>query len=113
EPVVQAPAAPATAILPVAASVAAPATAPLVVSVAASASPALPQPAPALPAARTARARDPDADQTPDLSDYVNPGEQPTMGQVIEGLHQAGIHTRLGAFPPPGPRPPTVGLAVP
>ena len=113
ESVVQAPAAPATAILPVAASVAGPATAPLVVSVAASASPALPQPAPALPAARIARTRDPGGDQTPDLSDYVNPGEQPTMRQVIDGLHQAGIHTGLGAFPPPGTRPPMVGLAVP
>jgi len=35
------------------------------------------------------------------------------MGEVIEGLHQAGIHTGLGAFNPPGTSPPLVGLAVP
>ena len=71
-----------------------------------------------LPTARTepqpvARNRDPDGDQTPDLSDYVNPGEQPTMAQVIDRLHQAGVRTGLGAFSPPGTRPPLVGLAVP
>jgi hypothetical protein len=65
-------------------------------------------PAPPIP-----RTRDPNGDQTPDLADYVNPGERPTMGQVIERLHQAGVHTGLGAFSPPGTRPPMVGLAVP
>jgi hypothetical protein len=90
-----------------------PAAAPVVVSAAATASPALAQGGPSAPAPRIARARDPDGDQTPDLSDYVNPGEQPAMGQVIEGLHQAGIHTGLGAFSPPGTRPPLVGLVVP
>jgi hypothetical protein len=75
------------------------------------------------PAARTAtpptatpripRTRDPDGDQTPDLSDYINEGERPTMNEVIERLHQAGVRTGLGAFSPPGTRPPLVGLAVP
>lgn len=54
-----------------------------------------------------------DADPTRDLSHYLARGEKPTMQQVIERLHQAGIHTGLGAFSPPGTRPPLVGLAVP
>jgi len=62
---------------------------------------------------QVARMRDPNGDQTPDLSDYVNPGEKPTMAEVIDRLHQAGVHTGLGAFNPPGTRPPLVGLAVP
>jgi hypothetical protein len=77
-------------------------------------------PAPAAPSAplppvaqNIPRNRDPDGDQTPDLSDYVNPGERPSMAQVIERLHQAGVRTGLGAFPPPGTRPPLIGLAVP
>jgi hypothetical protein len=57
--------------------------------------------------------RDPDGDQTPDLADYVNPGERPTMPEVLDRLHQAGVHSGLGAFSPPGTRPPLVGLAVP
>ena len=35
------------------------------------------------------------------------------MAEVIEGLHEAGIRTGLGAFNPPGTSPPLVGLAVP
>lgn len=35
------------------------------------------------------------------------------MKTVIERLHQAGVRTGLGAFNPPGTRPPLVGLAVP
>ncbi len=52
-------------------------------------------------------------DPTPDLSSYVNPGEKPTMNEVITRLHQAGIETGLGAFSPPGTRPPMIGIAVP
>jgi hypothetical protein len=59
------------------------------------------------------RLRDPGGDQTPDLSDYVNPGERPTMAEVIDRLHQAGVYSGLGAFSAPGSRPPLVGLAVP
>ena len=83
---------------------------PVVVS---SAAPASRPPARAAAPQRVPRTRDPDGDQTPDLSDYVNPGEQPTMAEVITRLHQAGIYTGLGAFSPPGTRPPLVGLAVP
>ena len=54
-----------------------------------------------------------DNDPTPDLSSYVARGDKPTMQQVLERLHEAGIHTGLGAFNPPGTRPPMVGLAVP
>jgi hypothetical protein len=60
-----------------------------------------------------ARTRDPNGDQTPDLSDFVNAGERPSMGEVIDRLHQAGVYGGLGAFSPPGTRPPLVGLAVP
>jgi hypothetical protein len=52
-------------------------------------------------------------DPTPDLSSYVNPGEKPTMNEVITRLHQAGVETGLGAFSPPGTRPPMIGIAVP
>jgi hypothetical protein len=57
--------------------------------------------------------RDPDGDLTPDLADYVNEGEQPTMAEVIDRLHAAGVYSGLGAFSPPGTRAPLVGLAVP
>jgi hypothetical protein len=69
-------------------------------------------PAPAASPA-IARTRDPNGDQTVDLSDYVNPGETPTMAEVIDRLHAAGVTSGLGAFSPPGTRPPKVGLAVP
>lgn len=52
-------------------------------------------------------------DPTPDLSAYVNPGEKPTMNEVIDRLRQAGVDTGLAAFSPPGTRPALVGLAVP
>lgn len=64
-------------------------------------------------APRIARQRDPNGDQTPDLADYVNEGELPTMAEVIGRLHSAGVRTGLGAFSPPGTRPPLLGLAVP
>jgi hypothetical protein len=91
------------------------------VRVAAAASGAAPvapaMPATTLPAAPSApripRLRNPNGDQTPDLADYVNDGEKPTMAEVIDRLHQAGVHTGLGAFNPPGTRPPLIGLAVP
>jgi hypothetical protein len=69
-------------------------------------------PPPAMPR-HVVRRRDPDGDQTPDLADYINDGAIPTTAEVIERLHEAGIHEGLGAFSPPGTRPPLVGLAVP
>lgn len=54
-----------------------------------------------------------DADPTRDLSSVVMRGEKPTMPEVIDRLHKAGVYTGLGAFNPPGTRPPMVGLAVP
>ena len=60
-----------------------------------------------------ARVRPPGTDQTPDITDYVNDGEKPTMKDVIDRLHAAGVHSGLGAFNPPGTKPPLVGLAVP
>lgn len=60
-----------------------------------------------------APAREVDGDLTPTLADYLNPGEKPSMAEVIDRLHQAGVHSGLGAFSPPGTRPPLVGLAVP
>ena len=58
-------------------------------------------------------AREGTNDPTPDLASYVAPGDKPTMNEVIERLHGAGVHTGLGAFSPPGTRPPLIGLAVP
>ena len=53
----------------------------------------------------------------PDLADalsgIVRPGEEPSGAEVIAELNKAGIHTGIGAFPPPGTSPPLVGLAVP
>jgi len=72
--------------------------------------------APAAPPAVTAAVsgtREPDGDLTPDISIFVNKGERPTMGEVIDRLHQAGVHSGLGVFSPPGTRPPLIGLAVP
>jgi hypothetical protein len=58
---------------------------------------------------RPAQANDPN-----DLASFHVPGQPaPTMQEVIEELHKAGIHSGLGAFPPPGTSPPLVGIAVP
>jgi hypothetical protein len=58
------------------------------------------------------RVRDPNGDQTPDITDFINAGEVPTMAEVISRLHAAGVRSGLGAFSPPGTRPPLVGVAV-
>jgi hypothetical protein len=87
---------------------------PVVVAVAAAPAPiALAPPAPAAPPRPAAPVVEGDADPTPDLRSYVARGEKPSMAQVIERLHQKGIHSGLGAFLPPGTSPPLVGLAVP
>jgi len=69
----------------------------------------------AAPAASGAQApvREVDGDVTPDLRSYLNPGEKPTMKEVLDRLHAAGVHTGIGAFNPPDTRPNLVGLAVP
>lgn len=78
-----------------------------------------PPPLPAPPVAQEASPGAPeqhvegDADPTRDLSFYVARGEKPTIPEVIERLHQAGVYTGLGAFSPPGTSPPLVGIAVP
>jgi hypothetical protein len=54
-----------------------------------------------------------DNDPTRDLSSYVPRGEKPKMADVITRLNEAGVYTGLGAFSPPGTRPPLIGLAVP
>ncbi|HEY8975074.1 MAG TPA: hypothetical protein VIN75_12700, partial [Burkholderiaceae bacterium] len=77
------------------------------------ATPARDAPAPASAPPRIARVRPPGTDQSPDITDYINDGEKPTMKDVIARLNAAGVHTGLGAFNPPGTRPPLVGLAVP
>jgi hypothetical protein len=49
-----------------------------------------------------------------DLATYVSPDDpEPTMGEVIQALHDIGDHTGLGAFNPPGTSPPLRGIAVP
>lgn len=102
-----APTPPATAATPAAAPVAV-ALGPAVRPVAASSPAAVPR-----PAQPPQRQRDPGGDLTPDLADYLNPGEKPSMAEVIARLHANGIHSGLGAFQPPGTRPPLIGLAVP
>lgn len=67
--------------------------------------------APSVPSVPSAPAPHPDLGR--DLASYVKPGETPTMTEVIERLHKAGIYTGLGAFSPPGTSPPLIGLAVP
>ena len=93
----------------------APAVAPVRVAAAAS-GPASVVPVPTASTAsgaRIARVRPSGGDQTPDITDFINDGEKPTMTEVIARLHAAGVHTGLGAFQPPGTRPPLIGLAVP
>ncbi len=62
---------------------------------------------------RIPRVRDPNGDQSADITDYINDGEKPTMNEVLARLHAAGVHTGLGAFNPPGTKPVIQGLAVP
>lgn len=69
-------------------------------------------PAPASAAALDAPVQ-PAVRPTDDLAAHVPPGTVPTMKEVIERLHQAGVRTGIGAFNPPGTRPPLIGLAVP
>ncbi len=101
------------------APVAAASAAPLQLAAAAASRPARVTPASAPAATATPavptipRHRDPNGDQTPDIADYINAGEKPTMNEVIARLHDAGVHTGLGAFNPPGTKPPLIGLAVP
>jgi hypothetical protein len=53
-------------------------------------------------------------DSSRDLSEFYVPGQPvPTMGEVIDRLHKAGIRSGLGAFSPPGTSPPLSGIAVP
>ena len=65
--------------------------------------------------ARELAARRADALRDPnDLANFVTPGQPaPSMGEVIDRLHEAGVHSGLGAFPKPGTSPPLIGLAVP
>lgn len=49
-----------------------------------------------------------------DLASYFKPGDpEPSGREVIKALHDAGVHTGIGAFNPPGTSPPLAGLAVP
>lgn len=69
------------------------------------------QPSAALRPARTAARAPIDPN---DLASYAVPGTpEPTMGEVIQRLHAAGIRTGIGAFNPPGTSPPLTGLVVP
>ncbi|MBL0730902.1 hypothetical protein [Piscinibacter sp. HJYY11] len=66
-----------------------------------------------LPTRPLVRVRGADEDPSPDLTDYLNPGEKPTMNEVIDRLRRAGVTTGVAAFNPPGTKPVLVGLAVP
>ena len=52
-------------------------------------------------------------DASPDLKDYIPPGQDPGAGVVIARLRAAGINTGIAAFNPPGTSPPLIGIAVP
>lgn len=64
------------------------------------------------PAPQIPRVRDPNGDLSPDITDFINNGEVPTMAEVISRLQAAGVSSGLAAFNPPGTRPPLVGIAV-
>jgi hypothetical protein len=70
---------------------------------------------PAMPALPTSSPRSSvsPAAASQDLAAHVPPGQAPAMAEVIQRLNQAGVHSGLGAFNPPGTRPPLIGLAVP
>ncbi|MBL8289977.1 MAG: hypothetical protein JNL85_18475 [Rubrivivax sp.] len=67
---------------------------------------------PVPPRPQIPRVRDPNGDQTPDVTDFINAGEVPTMAEVISRLQAAGVRSGLAAFNAPGTRPPLVGVAV-
>ncbi len=49
-----------------------------------------------------------------DLANYFRPGDpEPTGAELIEALNDAGVHTGIGAFNPPGTSPLLSGLVVP
>jgi hypothetical protein len=53
-------------------------------------------------------------DDPNDLAAYISPDDpEPTMGEVIQALHDLGDRTGIGAFNPPGTSPPLRGIAVP
>ena len=71
-------------------------------------------PAPAVPVAPDIGPDDLPGHDPHDLATYVSPDDpEPTMGEVIQALHDLGDHTGLGAFNPPGTSPPLHGIAVP
>ena len=71
-------------------------------------------PPPSPTVAQDTKPRAPDGvDPTRDLTSYVARGEKPTVAEVIDRLHQAGVYSGIGAFNPPGTRPAMIGLAVP
>lgn len=84
----------------------------LAVPAGAAAPPAAATASPPAPTPQIPRMRDPEGDQTPDIADFVNPGEVPSMAEVIARLRAAGVQGGLAAFNPPGTRPPLVGIAV-
>lgn len=65
------------------------------------------------PAVRASPPAAPAPDPTQDLAAYLAPGERPTMAEIIRRLREAGVTGGIAAFPPPGTRPPRIGLAVP
>ena len=63
---------------------------------------------------RTAQAPTRGEDISLDLADYIDPDQPvPSTAEIIRKLNEAGIHSGIAAFNPPGTSPPLVGLAVP
>lgn len=57
---------------------------------------------------------EPPSNDPDDLAMYFSPGDaEPTMGELIEALNDAGVRTGIAAFNPPGTSPPLSGIRVP
>lgn len=64
--------------------------------------------------AAVGKARPLPGDDRNDIAAYFHPGDpEPTGAELITALNEAGVHTGIAAFNPPGTSPPLEGLAVP
>lgn len=64
--------------------------------------------------AAVGKARPLPGDDRNDIAAYFHPGDpEPTGAELITALNEAGVHTGIAAFNPPGTSPPLTGLVVP
>lgn len=68
----------------------------------------------AMAMASVGKARPLPGDDRNDIAAYFHRGDpEPTGAELITALNEAGVHTGIAAFNPPGTSPPLEGLAVP